>query len=104
ISFKDPSEIILDQNYDFAALVDKKTAEDEAKKEAAEGKKKRSEARSTPAASSTPATPVSTTPAPVPAGAKTPADRLAELKKLKEQGLITNQEYEAKKKEILKDL
>jgi len=29
---------------------------------------------------------------------------LAELKKLKDQGLITNQEYEAKKKEILKDL
>ena len=105
LSFNRPNEIVLDPNYDFAALVDKKTAEDEAKKEAQEGKKKRSEPRST----STAATPASSTtpaaPAAVPAGSKTSTtDRLAELKKLKDQGLITNQEYEAKKKEILKDL
>ncbi|MBL7685550.1 MAG: SHOCT domain-containing protein, partial [Deltaproteobacteria bacterium] len=36
--------------------------------------------------------------------AKSPTERLVELKKLKDQGLISASEYEVKKKEILKDL
>jgi hypothetical protein len=119
LSFNSPDEIILDLNYDFAALVDKKEAEEETKKAEEKERSKRSKQRSpesapavgtsTPAVKGTPA--AGTAPAPStgggPAsgsGSKTTADRLKELKNLKDQGLITNQEYEAKKKEILSGL
>ncbi len=122
LSFDDPREIILDLNYDFASLVDKKAEEDKAREEESK-KRKRSdktpESRSTPAPSTsvttpgkttTPATPASSTPSPSspqpkPAGAgKSSAERLKELKVLKDEGLITPKEYEEKKSEILKGL
>ncbi len=115
LSFTDPKAIILDLNYDFAALVDKKTAEDEVK-EAEKKRRKKTDSRSesqavTPVPPLPPPTraPVAATPvAPAapqkPPVEKTPAARLKALKELKDQGLITPYEYEAKKKEILKEL
>ncbi|MBF0492253.1 MAG: SHOCT domain-containing protein [Deltaproteobacteria bacterium] len=97
LSFADAQEVILDLNYDFAALVDKK-AEEETEKEKEKNKRvKRSD-------SSTTSTAASSTKAPSSEVKKAPAERLKDLKALKEQGLISPAEYEAKKKEILKDL
>lgn len=107
LSFTNPREIILDMNYDFAALVDKKAAEEESKEKQEKESKKRSrkEVSSTSPATPSSATPSAATPAAAtPHGPKTPQDRLKELKELKDQGLITPQEYELKKKEILKDI
>jgi hypothetical protein len=102
LSFTNTNEIILDPNYDFAALVDKKTSEEEAK-EAEKKYRKRSEARSTtPQTQAVPAT--SPTPTSSGTGSKTSSERLKELKELKDQGLISPQDYEVKKKEILKGL
>lgn len=96
LSFVDPKEIILDMNYNFAALVDKKADEEEAK-EKEEKKRARRTAETAPATTSAKVT----SPA---SAAKNPTERLKELKQLKDQGLISPQEYELKKKEILKDL
>jgi len=121
LSFTNPNEIILDPNYDFAKLVDQKADEETAKKMEAERAKKYGKRRTTdsapaatgaaPAPTAAPA-PSSATPRrsmaeppppPIKAG-KSTEERLNELKVLKEKGLISPQEYEAKKKEILKDL
>ncbi|MBL7685605.1 MAG: SHOCT domain-containing protein [Deltaproteobacteria bacterium] len=98
LSFNDTREIILDLNYDFASLVDKKADEEEAKEKDTKNKNRRSnkDAKDASTAQASPSTSA------VPA--KSPTERLVELKKLKDQGLISASEYEAKKKEILKDL
>lgn len=119
LSFTNPNEIILDTNYNFARLVDQKADEDSAKKMEEERAKKYGKRRSpesSPTSSSVP-TPVSNTPAPTTprrSVAETPTtpvanvqsteQRLNNLKVLKEKGLINQQEYDAKRKEILKDL
>jgi hypothetical protein len=103
LAFTNTNEIILDPNYDFAALVDKKTSEQEAR-EAEKKNRKRNEARSvTP---QTPAAPVVAAPQTTSTSStpKSSTERLKELKELKDQGLISPQDYEVKKKEILKGL
>lgn len=121
LSFTNPNEIILDPKFDFARLVDQKADEDTAKRieeERAKKYGKRRTAETTPAATgaaapapaATNATPRRSTADPVPAAPaptanlKNTEQRLNDLKVLKEKGLINQQEYDAKKKEILKDL
>jgi putative oligomerization/nucleic acid binding protein len=118
LTFNNPNEIILDLNYDFATLVDKKTEEEETKKAEEKERSKRSKQRSPESSPSVvPAPTAKQSPTPIAApsassgsgsasssGPKTTAERLKELKNLKDQELITPQEYEAKKKEILKGL
>lgn len=118
LSFTNPDEIILDLNYDFAKLVDQKADEDMNKKLEAEREKKYGKRRSNESApaSTPPVTtqaPVSNTPRrsvaetptnPPVANVQSTEQRLNNLKVLKEKGLINQQEYEAKRKEILKDL
>jgi hypothetical protein len=106
LSFTNPREIILDMNYDFAAEVDQKAAEEEAQKEQQKEAKKRSRKEVSSAPESQPGGQTIRHPMPVPPSTlnKTPEDRLKEIKQLKDQGLITPQEYEVKKKEILKEL
>ncbi len=101
LSFTTPNEIILDMNYDFATQLDKKAAEEEEREKEEKKRNKRSTQKSK-FPESTPA--VAPKPAPAPATTKTTIERLKELKQLKDQGLISPQEYEAKKKEILKDI
>lgn len=120
LSFTNPDEIILDPNYDFAKLVDQKADEDMAKKAEEERAKRWGKRRSTDSAPAPGAEPVTYTPPPANTAArrsspeastststanlKSTEQRLNDLKVLKEKGLITPQEYEVKKKEILKDL
>lgn len=121
LSFINPNEIILDLNYDFARLVDQKADEDTAKKMEEERAKKYGKRRSTesapsvtaPVTTTPPVTPSNSTPrrsvaetpkATPPANVQSTEQRLNNLKVLKEKGLINQQEYDAKKKEILKDL
>lgn len=104
LSFTNPREVILEMNYDFAAQVDKKAEEEEMKKQQEKEEKKRSKRVSsseTQPGGQTIRRPVPFNPSTPP---KTTEDRLKELKQLKDQGLITPQEYESKKKEILKEL
>lgn len=132
------SEVILDLNYDFAALVDKKAAEEEEKEKAEKEEKKRKKMRkqeeketkensknsSDEAQSSEvkkeekkPAEkkieeksakstrePRSSSTSSSSSGKLSPVDRLTELKQLKEKGLISDKEYEVKRKEILNQL
>ncbi len=123
LSFVNPNEIILDPKYNFASLVDQKADEDTAKKIEEERAKKYGKRRNTETTSATTAapapapatssasgakprrsTPEAATPATPTANAKSAEQRLNDLKLLKEKGLINQQEYDAKKKEILKDL
>ncbi len=119
LSFTSPDEIILDLNYNFAQLVDQKADEDTAKKMEEERAKKYGKRRSTESApvsnvpapvtntasvSSKPRRSVAETPTAPVANVQTTEQRLNNLKVLKEKGLINQQEYDAKKKEILKDL
>ncbi len=97
LSFTDAQELILDLNTDFAAMVDKRAEEDAELEKEKSKRVKRSDAATT-VAPSAPVKPLTTE------VKKAPAERLKDLKALKEQGLITNAEYETKKKEILKDL
>lgn len=119
LSFTNPNEIILDLKFDFATLVDQKADEDTAKKAEEEKAKRWGKRRSTesnaastvapvsaavkPSTSSTPkrSTPEVTSPT---TNMQSTEQRLNNLKVLKEKGLINQQEYDAKKKEILKDL
>jgi len=101
LSFTTPNEIILDLNYDFATQLDKKAAEEEEREKEEKKRNKRSTQKSNLPESAPAAAPK---PAPSPATNKTTIERLKELKQLKDQGLISPQEYEAKKKEILKDI
>ncbi|GEM_PF-968149 len=119
LSFTNPNEIILDLNYNWAKLVDQKADEEMARKAEEERAKKfgkRRSADSAPAPVAVPS-PAATSKNPMPARRSTPEEgatavksarsteeRLNELKLLKEKGLVSPQEYEAKKKEILKDL
>lgn len=124
LSFVNSNEIILDPNYNFAKLVDQKADEDTAKRIEAERAKKygkRRDAETNPAVNPAPVpapvTPaasnakprrsspeeVAATPKPS-ANAKSAEQRLNDLKLLKEKGLINQQEYDAKRKEILKEL
>ena len=100
LSMTRPGELILDMNYDFAALVDKKAAEEEQREAEKKNRKRKKNKETTAKRSDTPTT--DNTPAK--SGSKSSSERLQELKKLKDQGLISPQEYEQKKKEVLKDL
>jgi len=102
LSFTTPNEIILDLNYDFASQIDKKAAEEDEREKEEKRRNKHSTQRSQSSPESNPA--AAPKPSSLPASNKTPVERLKELKNLKDQGLISPQEYETKKKEILKDI
>ncbi len=137
LALNNNSEVVLDLNYDFAALVDKKAAEEEEKEKAEKEEKKRKKLRKqeekeakensknspdvqTSAVkteekkmeekkieekSSKPTRePRSSSTSSSSSGKLSPIDRLTELKQLKEKGLISDKEYEEKRKEILNQL
>ncbi len=102
-SFDTTDKIILDLNTDWEKVVDKIEEEDaRLKAEEIAQKSKRAQKKYTeaakPAQSAQPAQPVSSK------DQKTAEDRLGELKKLKDKGLITPEDYEKKKQEILQSL
>ncbi len=103
-------EIILDINANWGAIADALDAEDERIKEEEEAKKKRkktakADASAPPAAAAAPTTPVAP-PAPLLSvkDQKNAEQRLIELKKLKDKGLISDDDYNKKKDEILQGL
>lgn len=96
-AFDSIQEIILDLNTDWSAVVAKIEEEEvrlKAEKDAKFGRKKKAVASS----QSSPAYPVSEK------DRKSAEDRLSELKKLKDKGLINDQDYEKKKQEILQSI
>lgn len=100
---KDPEVLIVDLNHDFeteaAAIASAEQTEKEEKANKKKSKKEVAKAEQTAPAASPAATPAQTA---------TQGDdvkaRLEKLEQLKNDKLITNKEYQEKKKEILKDL
>ena len=125
LALNNMSEIVLDLNYDFAAWVDQKAAEDaekereekerkRKKKEEKESKKKGivAETQTSRSSQENPSrfarepsrvSPEISSPSPS-TEKQSPIDRLTELKQLKQKGLISDKEYEEKRKEILNQL
>lgn len=105
-AFDSASEIILDLNSNWEAIVTQIEAEEEklrleAEIEKARGSKKKqlkAEAESKGVPTAPPAVPVSAV------DQKNAEERLTELKKLKDKGLINQQDYDKKKEEILKGM
>lgn len=103
-SFSSTDELILDLNTDFAALADKIEAEDERVEAEEQAKKKRKKKAEQTASSTTPTSSAPPPPALSPVDQKNAETRLTELKKLKDKGLITEQDYNKKKEEILQGM
>ncbi|HKX11754.1 MAG TPA: SHOCT domain-containing protein [bacterium] len=108
-------ELVIDLKADWPAISANLAAEDERLRQAAEAekaaKKGHRTANAVPAAAPASATTMTTTtssaptkPAVSPVDQKNAQARLTELKNLKDKGLISEKDYEAKKQEILKDL
>ncbi len=132
LALNNNSEVVLDLNYDFAALVDKKAAEEEEREKAEKEEKKRKklrkqeekeakensknspdvqtsavkteEKKTEEKSSKSTRESRSSSPTNSSSGKLSPIDRLTELKQLKEKGLIYDKEYEEKRKEILNQL
>jgi len=99
LSFNNGSEIILDLKYDFAALVDQKAAEDE--KAEQEKKKRKKDESPAPRKEEKKISVIETQQTNTNEAVE---DRLKKLQDLKNKKLITPEEYEAKRKEIIQKL
>src|SRR3990167_4362223 len=99
LSFEDGSEIIIDMNADWPTILAQVQAQDDAEKKTKSSLKIFQKNKDKVAQVET-TNPVITSPS---AGGSVEA-RLKTLKELKDKGLISPQDYELKKKEILKNL
>ncbi len=101
-------ELVLDLNSDFVRIADAIVAEDlrlEAEEKTKKNKKRtQREAKAEPATAPSPVPPVSTPTTPSVKDQKDAEARLEELKRLQEKGLISKEDYNKKKEEILQGL
>lgn len=96
---KDPEVLVVDLNHDFEPDAAAIASAEQAEKDAKSKKKSKKEVAKAEAAASAAAAPAATT-----AQGDDVKGRLEKLEQLKNDKLITNKEYQEKKKEILKDL
>jgi hypothetical protein len=102
-SFNSTQELILDPNADWAAVV-AKIEEEEAAAEASKKQKKGKKAEVSDASAPAPPPPQPVAPPMSEKDQKSAESRLTELKKLRDKGLISEQDYNKKKEEILKNM
>jgi putative oligomerization/nucleic acid binding protein len=101
-SFSSSQELILDINQDWDRIATNVEIED--KKLQDEVKARKSKYNAPSAATSTATTPIPANPPLSAKDQKSAEDRLSELKKLQDKGLISKEDYEKKKKEILQGM
>lgn len=104
-AFDSTQEVIVDINSDWAAIVTKIEDDEEQLRKQMEYEKARGSKRQRLKAQMEAEGQAPTTAAPVSAkDRKSAEDRLSELKRLKDKGLISEKDYNAKKEEILQNL